>query len=112
MYATIRRYRTNADLASELVVRHIEEFAPLISEAVAAYYVVDAGAGVIAMISICEDEEKVRKSGIRSRLFASVARSRCSTSGASPRERPLTETPRPPSRSAIPRSQGEEGSVP
>jgi hypothetical protein len=93
MYATIRRYRTNADLASELVVRHIEEFAPLISETVAAHYVVDAGDGVIATISICEDEEKVRKSGIRSRLFASVARSGCSTSGASPRERPLAENP-------------------
>jgi excisionase family DNA binding protein len=78
MYATIRRYRTNADLASELVVRHIEEFVPLISETVAAYYVVDAGGGVIATISICEDEEKVRTSNrvaaewVKQRLASSI----------------------------------------
>ena len=64
MYATIRRYRTNgeSESSSELVRDILEGFVPLIAETVAAYYVVDAGDGVIATISICEDEEKVRTS--------------------------------------------------
>jgi len=62
MYATIRRYRTNAETesSSELVRDILEGFVPLVAETVAAYYVVDAGDGVIATISICEDEERVR----------------------------------------------------
>jgi len=59
MYATIRRYRTNAETesSSELVRDILEGFVPLVAETVAAYYVVDAGDGIIATISICEDEE-------------------------------------------------------
>ena len=60
MYASIRRYRTNTDSSSEFVRQVLEGFVPLIAETVAAYYVVDAGDGVIATISICEDEERVR----------------------------------------------------
>ena len=64
MYATIRRYRTNADVeqSSEVVSAILEGFVPLIRETVAAYYVVDAGDGVIATITICEDEETARTS--------------------------------------------------
>jgi hypothetical protein len=65
MYATIRRYRTNAaeaESSSELVQEILEGFVPLVRETVAAYYVVDAGDGVIASISICENEGKVRTS--------------------------------------------------
>ncbi len=62
MYATIRRYRTNPDSASESVRHVLERFVPLIAETAAAYYVVDAGDGVIASVTICEDEEKVRTS--------------------------------------------------
>jgi excisionase family DNA binding protein len=62
MYAAIRRYRTKGESSSEMVRHILEGFVPLIAETVAAYYVVDAGDGVIASISICEDEEKVRTS--------------------------------------------------
>ena len=79
MYATIRRYRTNSDAASESVRLILEGFVPLIAETVAAYYVVDAGDGVIASITICEDEEKVRTSNrvaaewVKQRLASSIA---------------------------------------
>ncbi len=62
MYATIRRYRMKGQSSSEMVRTILEGFVPLIRETVAAYYVVEAGDGVIATISICEDEEKVRTS--------------------------------------------------
>jgi excisionase family DNA binding protein len=83
MYATIRRYRTNAaesESSSELVRDILEGFVPLIRETVAAYYVVDAGDGVIATISICEDEEKVRTSNriaaewVKQHLASRIAR--------------------------------------
>ena len=79
MYATIRRYRTNSDAASESVRRVLEGFVPLIRESVAAYYVLDAGDGVIASITICEDEEKVRTSNrvaaewVRQQLVSGIA---------------------------------------
>ena len=47
MYATIRRYRTNVGSTSELVRRILEGVVPLIAETVAAYYVLDAGDGVL-----------------------------------------------------------------
>ncbi len=79
MYATIRRYRTNPNLASQSVRRILEGFVPLIAETVAAYYVVEAGDGVIATISICEDEEKARTSNrvaaewVKQQLASSIA---------------------------------------
>jgi hypothetical protein len=79
MYATIRRYRTNPDSTSESVRQILEGFVPLIRETVAAYYVVDAGDGVIASISICEDEEKARTSNrvaaewVKQHLASSIA---------------------------------------
>jgi excisionase family DNA binding protein len=83
MYATIRRYRTNggeSESSSELVRDILEGFVPLIAETVAAHYVVDAGDGVIATISICEDEEKVRTSNriaaewVKQHLASRIAR--------------------------------------
>ena len=62
MYVSIRRYRTKGQSSSEMVRTILEGFVPLIRETVAAYYVVDAGDGVIASISICENEGKVRTS--------------------------------------------------
>ena len=79
MYATIRRYRTKGQSSSEMVRTILEGFVPLIRETVAAYYVVEAGDGVIATISICEDEEKVRTSNrvaaewVKQRLASSIA---------------------------------------
>jgi excisionase family DNA binding protein len=82
MYATIRRYRTNgeSESTSELVHDILEGFVPLVAETVAAYYVVDAGDGVIATISICEDEERVRTSNriaaewVKQHLASRIAR--------------------------------------
>jgi excisionase family DNA binding protein len=83
MYATIRRYRSNAtdsESSSELVQEILEGFVPLIAETVAAYYVVDAGDGVIATISICGDEEKARTSNriaaewVKQHLASRIAR--------------------------------------
>jgi excisionase family DNA binding protein len=64
LYAAIRRYQVDADLCSEVVERILERFVPLIKESqgLLAYYVLDAGDGVIATITICEDKEKVEKS--------------------------------------------------
>ena len=80
MYASIRRYRTNTDSSSELVRYILEGFVPLVAETVAAYYVVEAGDGVIATISICEDEERVRTSNriaaewVKQHLASRIAR--------------------------------------
>jgi excisionase family DNA binding protein len=79
MYATIRRYRTNSDSSSEAVRQVLEGFVPLIAETVTAYYVIDAGDGVFASITICEDEEKVRTSNrvaaewVKQQLASSIA---------------------------------------
>ena len=79
MYATIRRYRTNSDAASESVRHILEGFVPLIRDSVEAYYLIDAGDGVIASVSICEDEEKARTSNrvaaewVRQQLVSGIA---------------------------------------
>ena len=58
-YAAIRRYKTNEDVTFEEIRPALDSLLPLIRERVIAYYVLDAGDGVFATISICEDEEKV-----------------------------------------------------
>jgi hypothetical protein len=58
-YATIRRYKTNEDVTFEEIRPALNRLIPLIRERVMAYYVLDAGDGVFATISICEDEQKV-----------------------------------------------------
>jgi excisionase family DNA binding protein len=58
-YAAIRRYRTNEDLTFEGLQAALDSLLPLIREKVVAYYVLEAGDGVVASITICEDEEKL-----------------------------------------------------
>ena len=58
-YAAIRRYRTNEDVTFEEVRPALDSVVPLIRETVIAYYVLEAGDGAFATISICEDEQKV-----------------------------------------------------
>jgi excisionase family DNA binding protein len=58
-YAAIRRYRTNEDLTFEALQPALNSLLPLIREKVVAYYVLEAGDGVVASITICEDEEKL-----------------------------------------------------
>ena len=57
--AAIRRYRTNGDVTLDALQSALDSLLPLIQEKVNAYYVLDAGDGVVASITICEDEEKL-----------------------------------------------------
>jgi excisionase family DNA binding protein len=57
--AAIRHYRTNADVTLEALQSALDSLLPLIQEKVDAYYVLDAGDGVVASITICEDKEKL-----------------------------------------------------
>lgn len=56
-YAAIRRYKTNEDATFEDVQSALNTLIPLIRETVIAYYVLDAGDGVFATISISQDEQ-------------------------------------------------------
>jgi uncharacterized protein YgfB (UPF0149 family) len=58
-YAAIRRYRTNGDATYKAFQPALDSLLPLIREKVVAYYVLEAGDGVVASITICEDEEKL-----------------------------------------------------
>ena len=58
-YAIMRRYKTNGDVTFEDIRPALDSLVPLIRERVIAYYVLDAGDGVFATISICEDEQKL-----------------------------------------------------
>src|ERR671916_2198708 len=58
-YAAIRRYRTNGDVTLDALQSALDSLLPLIQEKVNAYYVLDAGDGVVASITICENEEKL-----------------------------------------------------
>ena len=60
-YAAIRRYRTNEDLTFEGLQPALDSLLPLIRERVVAYYVLEAGDGVLASITICENEEKLEE---------------------------------------------------
>ena len=57
--AAIRRYRTNGDVTLDALQSALDSLLPLMQEKVNAYYVLDAGDGVVASITICEDEEKL-----------------------------------------------------
>jgi excisionase family DNA binding protein len=57
--AAIRHYRTNGDVTLEALQSALDSLVPLIQEKVNAYYVLDAGDGVVASITICEDKEKL-----------------------------------------------------
>src|SRR5215210_1300828 len=58
-YAAIRRYKTNGGVTLEDIRPALDSLVPLIRERVIAYYVLDAGEGTFATISICEDKEKL-----------------------------------------------------
>ena len=58
-YAAIRRYRANEDVALEDIQPALDSLLPLIRERVIAYYVLDAGDGAFATMSICGDKEKL-----------------------------------------------------
>jgi len=60
MYAAIRRYQIDPHLVPEVISSILERFVPLIRDTVISYYVLDAGNGAFATISICEDVEKVQ----------------------------------------------------
>jgi excisionase family DNA binding protein len=64
VYAAIRRYKIPPDDSPEALRHALEEFTPHIKElpGLQAYYVLDAGDGLIATISICTDQEKVEAS--------------------------------------------------
>ena len=64
MYAAIRRYRVKPDESAETIKQILEGFVPLIKDfhGLRAYYVLDASEGLVATLSICENEEKVEAS--------------------------------------------------
>jgi hypothetical protein len=58
VYASIRKYKTQAGASAELAQRVKQGFVPIISQApgFVAYYVVDAGNDVVASVSIFQDQ--------------------------------------------------------
>lgn len=60
MYAAIRRYQLDPQLAPDVINSTLNRFVPLIKDTVISYYVMDVGKGAFATISICEDAEKVQ----------------------------------------------------
>jgi excisionase family DNA binding protein len=64
LYATIRRYRVDADLSSGVIERIIEEFMPLmrVHAGVVEYYLLDAQDGAFATLTICEDQAALEAS--------------------------------------------------
>ncbi len=59
-YAEIRCYRTSEDITFEGIRPALDKLVPLIRDSVGAYYVLDAGDGTFATVTICDDEEKVK----------------------------------------------------
>ena len=64
MYASIRRYQVDPDSVDEVVKRAEERFVPIVSGAPGfnAYYLVNAGDGVVASISVFEDQAGAEES--------------------------------------------------
>ena len=58
MYATIRKYETNAGAAAEIARRVDEGFLPIISKATGffAYFALDTGNDTVASISVFQDK--------------------------------------------------------
>lgn len=67
MYASIRRYEMDPGSVDELMRRVEEGFVPIVSKAPGfiAYYVLDAGDGVVASINIFEDQAGAEESDRR-----------------------------------------------
>lgn len=64
MHASIRKYRVNSDAIAALAVRVEDGFVPILNKlpGFVSYMVVDAGDGVVASISIFENEEAAEQS--------------------------------------------------
>ncbi len=64
MYASIRRYKTNPASVGEVIGRASEGFVPIIRKApgLIAYYIMHAGDGVVASISVFEDDAGAKES--------------------------------------------------
>ena len=64
MYAAIRLYRLDPERSDGVIRRIVEDFVPLVreSQGLLAYYVLDAGDGTFATITICEREAEVEES--------------------------------------------------
>ena len=64
MYASIRRYQVDPDSVDEVVRLAEEGFVPIVSGAPGfnAYYLVNAGDGVVASISVFEDQAGAEES--------------------------------------------------
>ena len=64
MHASIRKYRINSDAIEALAVRVEDGFVPIISKlpGFVSYMVVDAGDGIVASISVFENEEAAEQS--------------------------------------------------
>jgi len=64
MHASIRKYRINSDAIAALAVRVEDGFIPIISRlpGFVSYMVVDGGDGIVASISVFEDEEAAEQS--------------------------------------------------
>ena len=64
MYVAIRRYKMDPGTVDELIQRVNEGFVPIISQApgFTAYYVLDAGNGMVASISIFADRAGAEES--------------------------------------------------
>ena len=64
MHASIRKYRINSDAVAALAVRVEDGFIPIISRlpGFVSYMVVDGGDGIVASISVFENEEAAEQS--------------------------------------------------
>ncbi len=64
MYVTVRRYHVDPGSVDEVLRRVNEDFVPVITGAPGfkVYYIVNVGAGVLASISIFEDQETTEES--------------------------------------------------
>src|SRR5262245_12757107 len=64
MYTSIRRYQIDPNRVDELIRRVEEGFVPRISQApgFVGYYVIDGGNGVVASVSVFEDQAGAEES--------------------------------------------------
>ncbi len=71
MYASIRRYTTRPGSAQAVASRARERFVPVMSQlpGFRAYYIVDAGEGVLLSISIFDDRESAEASNREARSY-------------------------------------------
>ena len=76
MYTAIRRYQMDPGVVNELIRRVEAKFVPMVSQVpgFVGYYVIDAGGGTVASVSVFEDragaEESTRRAAdwVRDRL--------------------------------------------